>query len=125
MLAINNSAILILSTSYYTLKLKQLLPVILFSILLTAFTVQKYDSSEITQMVVTLPGLNSKALQMDLEADIHNLPGVQFIETSLISQTLILNYDPRKLSLVKIEHILHKWGCSPGESFFQNVVAMK
>ena len=76
-------------------------------------------------MVVTLPGLNSRAIQMDLEADIHNLPGVQFIETSLISQTLILNYDARKLSLVKIEHILHKWGCGPGESSFHNLVSMK
>ena len=76
-------------------------------------------------MVVTLPGLNSKALQMDLEADIHNLPGVQFIETSLISQTLILNYDAHKLSLEEIDHILHKWGCSQGKSSFHNLVSMK
>ena len=116
---------LILSTSYYTLKLKQLLPVILFSILLTAFTVQKFDSSEITQMVITLPGLNSKALQMDLETDIHNLPGVQFIETSLSSQTLILNYDASKLSIEEFEHIFKKWGFSPGESFFQTIVSIK
>ena len=105
--------------------LKQLLLVTIFTILLTAFTVQKLDSKEITQMVVTIPELNSKALQKDLEADFHNLPGIKFIETSLISKTLILNYDTHKLSLDEVDHILHKWGCSPGESSFHNLVSMK
>ena len=101
--------------------MKQLLPVILFSILITAFTVQKYDSREITQMVVTLPELNSIALQKDLETDIHNLAGIQFIETSLSSKTLILNYNARKLSLVDVDHILNKWGCSVGEVSFNTI----
>ena len=105
--------------------MKQLLPVIIITILLTAFTVQKIDSKEITQMVVTVPELNSKALQMDLETDINKLPGIKFIETSLISKTLILNYDSHKLSLEEVDHILHKWGCSPGESSFHSLVSMK
>ena len=105
--------------------MKQLLLVTIFTILLTAFTVQKLDSKEITQMVITVPELNSKELQQDLEADIHNLPGIKFIETSLISKTLILNYDAHKLSLDEVDHILHKWGCSLGESSFHNLVSMK
>ena len=98
--------------------LKQLFTVTIFTILLTAFTVQNLDSKEITQMVITVPELNSKELQKDLETDIHNLAGIKFIETSLSSKTLILNYDARKLSLVEIDHILHKWGCSSGEVSF-------
>ena len=74
---------------------------------------------------MTVPELNSKDLQMDLERDMRNLSGIQFIETSLISKTLILNYDARKLSHREVEHILHKWGCSAGESSFQNLVSMK
>ena len=84
--------------------MKQLLFVSFFTILLTAFSVKKYDSEDITQMVMTLPGLNSIERQRNLEEDMHNLSGIQFIEISLNSKTLILNYDPRKLSLVKIEH---------------------
>ena len=64
-------------------------------------------------------------LQKDLEADIHKLPGIMFIETSLISKTLVLNYDAHKLSLEEVDHILHKWGCGPGESSFHNLVSMK
>jgi len=105
--------------------LKQLLPITIFTILLTAFTVQKLDSKEITQMVITVPGLNSKSLQKDLEADIHKLSGIKFIETSLISKTLILNYDAHKMSLDEVDHILNKWGCSPGESSFHNLLSMK
>ena len=99
--------------------MKQLIPITLFSILITAFTVQKLDSKELTQLVVTLPELNSRALQKDLEADIHNLPGIQFFETSLISQTMILNYDASKLSLDDFDYVLQKWGCNPGELSFQ------
>jgi len=88
-------------------------------------TVQRFDSRDLTQMVVTLPGLNSKALQRDLEADIYNLSGIQFIETSLMSKTLILNYDAHKVTTKEVDHILHKWGCIPGESSFQNIVSMK
>ena len=105
--------------------LKQLLPITIFTILLTAFTVQKLDSKEITQMVITVPGLNSKSLQKYLEADIHKLSGIKFIETSLISKTLILNYDAHKMSLDEVDHILNKWGCSPGESSFHNLLSMK
>ena len=105
--------------------MKQLLPVAIFTILLTAFTVQKLDSKEITQMVLLVPELNSIELQKDLETDINKLPGIMFIETSMISKTLVLNYDAHKLSLEEVDHILHKWGCSPGESSFHNLVSMK
>ena len=105
--------------------MKQLFLIAIFTILLTAFTVQKLDSKEITQMVLLVPDLNSMELQKDLETDINKLPGIMFIETSLISQTLILNYDAHKLSLEEVDHILHKWGCSPGESSFYNLVSMK
>ena len=73
--------------------MNQLLPVIIFSTLLTAFTVKQFDSPEIIQMVVTLPQLNSKSLQENLELDIQKLSGIKFIDISLISKTLILNYD--------------------------------
>ena len=74
-------------------------------------------------MVVTLPELNSQTLLKVLEADINNLSGIHFIDLSLISKTLIIHYDPRKLSLDGILHILHKWGCTPGELSFQSLAS--
>ena len=101
--------------------MKHIFSLVLFSILLTAFTVQGFDSFEITQMVITLPDLNSKQLQMDLEADIQNLSGIQFIETSLMSKTLVMNYDAKKTSAKKVDQVLQKWGCESGKSSFRAI----
>jgi len=76
-------------------------------------------------MVVTLQELDSKALQKYLEEDINNLSGIQFIETSLISKTLVLNYDANKLALEEFYHILNKWGCSPSNATFQTLDSVK
>ena len=90
-----------------------------------AFTVKRFDSPKIIQMVITLPELNSKAMQMDIEADMHNLSGIKFIETSLLSKTMILNYDSRKLSFNEFDYIFQKWGCRASESSFQSLDSMK
>ena len=90
-----------------------------------AFTVKRFDSPKIIQMVITLPELNSKAMQMDLEADMHNLSGIEFIETSLLSKTMMLNYDSRKLSFKEFDYILQKWGCRAEKSFFHSLDSMK
>ncbi len=76
-------------------------------------------------MVVTIPDLNSRELQKDLETDMQRMSGIEFIETSLISKTMIINYDSQKISPKDIEHILDKWECSGGESTFQSLVAMQ
>ena len=105
--------------------MKKALSIIIFSILLTAFSVQRFDSPEIIQMVVTLPGLDSRELQKDLETDLEKLSGIEFVETSLMSKTMMINYDSQRVSPKDVEYILEKWECSVGSSSFQSVVAMQ
>ena len=105
--------------------MNRILPIIIFFILLTAFSVQRFDSPELIQMVVTLPDLDSRQLQKDLEMDIEKLYGIEFVETSLMSKTMVINFDSEKVSPVDIEHILDKWECSVGASSFQSLVAMQ
>ena len=105
--------------------MKQVIYVILFTTAITVFAVHGFDSQEIMEMVVVLPGLNSREMQNNLELDIHKLPGIKFVETSLSSQTLILNYDSNKLSHQSIEYVLKKWDCNSGEFSFRNIVSMK
>ncbi len=101
--------------------MKQLLLLIIFSILFAAFTVQKNISAELTQLVVTIPELTSPHLQKKLEVDFSNLGGVQFCETSLLTKTLILKYDSKKVSLDEIEDVFRKWECSPGKYTYQKL----
>ena len=102
--------------------MKQLLYVSLFAIFLTAFTVHKFNSRDLTQMVATLPKLDSIELQRQLESDIHKLSGIQFIETSLMSKTLVMNYDAKKTSAKKVDQVLQKWGCESGKSSFRAII---
>ena len=101
--------------------MKQLLLLIILSIFFAAFTVQKNISAELTQLVVTIPELTSSDLQKKLEVDFSNLGGVQFCETSLLTKTLILKYDSKKLSSDEIEYVFRKWECKPGKFSYQKL----
>ena len=105
--------------------MKQSIHVILFTLAITAFAVHGFDSQKITEVVVTLPELKAREMQKNLEADIYKLSGIKFVETSLSSQTLIINYDSQKLSIKSIDNVLQKWDCDPGEFSFRNVISMK
>ena len=101
--------------------MKQLLLLIIISILLAAFTVQKNISAELTQLVVTIPELTTSDLQKKLEVDFSNLGGVQFCETSLLTKTLLLKYDSKKVSSDEIEYVFRKWECKPGKFSYQKL----
>ena len=101
--------------------MKQFFLLILISFLFAAVTVQKNNSVKLTQLVVTIPELTTSDLQKNLEIDLNNIRGVQFCETSLMTKTLMLNYDPRKVKQNKIDHVLKKWECTPGQYSYQKL----
>ena len=101
--------------------MKQFFLLIIISVLFAAFTVQKSNSVKLTQLVVTIPELTTYDLQKNLEIDLNNIRGVQFCETSLMTKTLMLNYDPRKVKQNKIDHVLKKWECTPGQYSYQKL----
>ena len=83
--------------------------------------VQNNNSAELTQLVVTIPELNSISLQADLEMDFNKMGGVQFCETSLLTQTMVLKYNSRKIALTEIENVFRKWECNPSEYSYQKL----
>ena len=62
---------------------------------------------------------------LDVIDAIENVIEIEFVETSLMSKTMVINFDSEKVSPVDIEHILDKWECSVGASSFQSLVAMQ
>ena len=101
--------------------MKQLFSLFIISILFAAFAVQKNTSTELIQLVVTIPDLNSSELQKNFENEFKNLGGVQICETSLMTKTLMMNYDPRKVRQSKIENVFQKWECNPGSYAYQKL----
>ena len=101
--------------------MKQFLLLIIISILFAVFTVQKNNSVKLTQLVVTIPKLTTSDLQKNLETDLNKIRGVQLCETSLMTKTLMLNYDPRKVKQTEIDNVLKKWECTPGQYSYQKI----
>ena len=102
-------------------NMKQLFSLFIISILFAAFAVHKNTSSELIQLVVTIPELNSSELQKNLEIEFKSLGGVQICETSLMTKTLMMNYDPRKVRQSKIDNVLQKWECNPGSYSYKKL----
>ena len=101
--------------------MKQLFSLFIISILFAAFAVQKNTSAELIQLVVTIPELNSSELQKNLEVEFKSLDGVQICETSLMTKTLMMNYDPQKVRQSKIYNVFQKWECNPGSYSYQKL----
>ena len=101
--------------------MKQFLLLIIFSILFAVFTVQKNNSLEFTQLVVTIPELTNSVLQKNLEIDLNNIKGVKLCETSLMTKTLMINYDPRKVKKNEIDYVFKKWECKPDQYSYQKI----
>ena len=101
--------------------MKQLLSFFIISMILIAFAIQKNTPVELTQLVVTIPELNSSKLQKYLELEFENLGGVKLCETSLMTKTLIMNYDHRKVGQNDIDNVFKKWECSPDSYSYQKI----
>ena len=101
--------------------MKQLFSLFIISILFAAFAVQNNNSAELTQLVVTIPELNSISLQTDLEMDFNKMGGVQFCETSLLTKTMVLKYNSRKIAQTEIKNVFRKWECNPREYSYQKL----
>ena len=101
--------------------MKQLFSLFIISILFAAFAVQKNTSAELIQLVVTIPELNSSELQKNLENEFKSLGGVQICETSLMTKTLMMNYDHRKVGKNEIDNVFQKWECNPGSYSYQKL----
>ena len=90
--------------------MKNILSILLFMILIIWVVNNRLVSGDLIQMVVTIPQLNSSTLIKDIEEDIYKISGIQFIETSLLSKSMLINYDPKRISSNDILHVLFKWG---------------
>ena len=101
--------------------MKQLIAFFIISILFAAFAVQNNSPSELIQMVVTIPELDSSELQKNLELEFNSLGGVVICETSLMTKILMMNYDPRKVEQNEIESVFQKWECNPGKYTYQKL----
>ena len=88
---------------------------IIISILFSTFTLKNFYSIDLTRLVVTIPELTNLDLQKKLEFDFNKITGVLRCETSLMTKTLMMKYDEKKVSTDEIQSVFQKWGCKPSD----------
>ena len=101
--------------------MKQFYLVVTVSVVFAAFTLQKYNPIDITQLVVVIPEITSLSLKDKLELDFNNMTGVKKCEISLMTKTMLMKYDSREVSQEDIQSIFQKWSCKPGEYSYQKL----
>ena len=101
--------------------MKQFLLLITISIVFATFTVKKYSFENISQLVVTIPELTTSDLKEKLELDFNKIVGVSICETSLMTKTLLMKYDGRKVSPDEIHSVFQKWGCNPRDHSYKKL----
>ena len=99
----------------------KIFPIIIVLFFITAFNVAKNSVENYTQVVITVPALNSTKLQKYLEKDFNKIPGVIECTSSLKSKTFEIKFDDSKTNISKIKKILEKWDCAFGEISLNNI----
>ena len=101
--------------------MKQYFLFISVSVVIVVFTVKKYNPIDVTQLVVMIPELSTVVLKEKLELDFNKMKGVSKCETSLMTKTMLMKFDARKVSPEAIQSVFQKWGCTPGEYSYQKL----
>lgn len=101
--------------------MKKIFPIIIVLFFITAFNVAKNSVENYTQVVITVPDLNSIKLQKYLEKDLNKISGVIECTSSLQSKTFEIKFDDAKTNISKIKKVLEKWDCTFGELSLINI----
>ena len=98
--------------------MKHILGFFIIILLFLAFSARNIIYQDLTQVVITIPELNSTEAQASLEKEFAKLWGVEHCDTSLKTKTLILKLDEHKIGKSKIINVLQKWGCTVSNMSF-------
>jgi len=80
------------------------------------------STQNLTQATISIPNFNSCDLQTKLEKEFCSINSVSLCQSNLLTNTLTLQYDDRKLSKIDIEGILAKWGCYSENISFHKLI---
>ena len=104
------------------LQLKQIIGLIVVSLIFVLLVSGDANSMDVTQVVVTIPNLNSFEIQKQIEKEFSSLNGMNCCKSSLVTHTLTLQYNDQKIKRTDIEKILLKWGCEPERYSFNKLI---
>jgi len=86
------------------------------------FTINtKNNAQKLTQVILSIPNLSNEDVSLHLKNEFKNLSDIDYIEGSIISNTIVLQVDEHSFNKTKIEKMLNKWGLDVEEYAFINL----
>ena len=88
----------------------------IFSLLV--FTLNKDNPEKLTQVILSVPNLSNEDISVHLKNEFDNLNDIDYIDGSLISNTIVLKVDEQTFNKSKVEKMLNRWGLEIEEYAF-------
>ena len=79
------------------------------------------DNYKGTEVTITIPQLNNDRIKNQLENEFKKDRTIEYIDSSLLTNTIVIKVDDRVYSQRKIEHILEKWGCNSIDYYYRKL----
>ena len=90
--------------------------------LILFFTINsKNNTRKLTQVILSIPNLSSEDISYNLKNEFKNLSNIDYIDGSMISNTIVLQVDEHSFNKMQVEKMLNRWGLEVEEYAFVNL----
>ena len=96
----------------------------IFSIVFITFFIaldNKKNTEKLTQVILSIPDLSSDDVTLHLKNEFKNLSNIDYVDGSLVSNTIVLNVNEQSFNKSKVERMLNRWGLEVKEYAFVNI----
>ena len=97
---------------------------ILLFIAIFSFSITKIHNTtnyKTTEVTITIPELTNIEMINHLQNELNKEKTVEYVASSLLTNTIVLKVDDDTFSKSKIDGLLHKWGCKAEEYYYKKI----
>tara|TARA_B100001094_G_C18165796_1_gene791990 strand:- start:1416 stop:1736 length:321 start_codon:yes stop_codon:yes gene_type:complete len=96
---------------------------IAFTFLSFLVYVNSYSSNDYkgTEVTITVPKLNNIKIKTQLENEFKKEKSIEYIDGSLLTNTIVIKVDDQTFSKKKIDQMLEKWGCEGIDYYYRKL----
>ena len=74
-----------------------------------------------TEVTITIPQLQSLEIENHLKNEMNKNKNIDFMNSSLMTNSIVLRVNDKQFSKKNIERILHKWGCQASNFYYRKL----
>jgi len=74
-----------------------------------------------TEVTITIPELQSVEIENHLKNEMNKNKDIDYMDSSLMTNSIVLRVNDKQFSKKNIERILHKWGCQASNFYYRKL----